>query len=136
MTARIVVDTSALIAMVNGEADEGWFAGELAAAAEKLMSAGSVQEFLMVAASRAGESASSAIADAWALLSLLDITVVPVTGELALIGAAGTIRFRSSPARLNYGDGFAYALARSLNCPILCKGNDFALTDLDVLRPR
>lgn len=65
MTApRIVVDTSALMAMVNGEADDGWFAGELAAAPEKLMSAGSVQEFLIVAANRARASSTAVLADA------------------------------------------------------------------------
>jgi ribonuclease VapC len=132
---RIVVDTSALIAMMNGEADEDWFAGALEAAPTKLMSAGSVQEFLLVAANRAPASTTGVLNDAWEMLSLFDITVVPVTGELALLGAAGASRFRPSPARLNYGDGFAYALAKAYDCPILCKGDDFVHTDVDVVRP-
>lgn len=68
-------------------------------------------------------------------MSLFDITVVPVTGELALLGAAGANRYRASPGRLNYGDGFTYALAKAYDCPILCKGNDLARTDVDVIRP-
>jgi len=132
---RIAVDTSALMSMFVGEPDAEWFATELAAVSEKLMSAGSVQEFLLVATNRARASTTSALADAWGLLSLFDITVIPVTGELALMGAAGASRYRASPARLNYGDGFTYAVAKAYGCPILCKGNDFAATDVDVIRP-
>ena len=39
------------------------------------------------------------------------------------------------PAGLNYGDCFAYALARQLGEPLLCKGSDFARTDLDLVLP-
>ena len=44
--------------------------------------------------------------------------------------------FRGSPSRLNFGDGFTYALARALDCPILCKGDDFAATGIAVIRPQ
>ena len=134
---RIVVDTSALISMFAGEPDDRWFANVLHEADEKVMSAGSVQEFLLVSArhARSPGQASTALAEAWALIGFLGIEVAPVTGELALLGAGGVVDFRGSPARLNFGDGFAYALARALGCPILCKGNDFAATGIEVIRP-
>lgn len=126
--------------MVLGERDEAWFAGELVSAQQRLMSAGTVQEFLLVSSARLSAGSATwrtadALANAWAIIDGCDIEVVPVTGELALIGASGVARFRGSPARLNFGDGFAYALAKVLDCPILCKGNDFAATDVRVIRP-
>jgi ribonuclease VapC len=44
----------------------------------------------------------------------------------------GTATFRAGPARLNFGDGFAYALARALSCPLLFVGSDFTSTDVAV----
>lgn len=138
MAGRIVVDTSALIAMVVGEPDEEWFAQALYAADEKVMSAGSVQEFLLVSAMhpRLPQRSADFLAAAWSMVGSLGIDVAPVTGELAVLGAAAVVDFRGSPSRLNFGDGFTYALARALDCPILCKGDDFAATGIAVIRPQ
>lgn len=138
MAGRIVVDTSALIAMVVGEPDEEWFAQALHAADERVMSAGSVQEFLMVSAMhpRLPQRSADILAAAWSMVGSLGIDVAPVTGELAVLGAAAVVDFRGSPSRLNFGDGFTYALARALDCPILCKGDDFAATGIAVIRPQ
>ena len=138
MAGRIVVDTSALIAMVVGEPDEEWFAQALYAADERVMSAGSVQEFLMVSAMhpRLPRRSADILAAAWSMVGSLGIDVAPVTGELAVLGAAAVVDFRGSPSRLNFGDGFTYALARALDCPILCKGDDFAATGIAVIRPQ
>lgn len=138
MPGRIVVDTSALIAMVVGEPEEAWFVQALYAADERVMSAGSVQEFLMVSAMhpRLPRRSTDILAAAWSMVGSLGIDVAPVTGELAVLGAAAVVDFRGSPSRLNFGDGFTYALARALDCPILCKGDDFAATGIAVIRPQ
>ena len=138
MAGRIVVDTSALIAMVVGEPDEEWIAQALYAADERVMSAGSVQEFLLVSAMhpRLPQRSADILAAAWSMVGSLGIDVAPVTGELAVLGAAAVVDFRGSPSRLNFGDGFTYALARALDCPILCKGDDFAATGIAVIRPQ
>lgn len=124
--------------MQEREPDAVWFAQAIANAADAAMSAGSLQELLLVL-TRRGKAGSTELRDA--ALAIVDrvrhrgIRVVPVDEELALIGAIGSIRFGGKPARLNYGDGFAYALAKRLDAPILCKGDDFVHTDVQVLRP-
>ena len=102
------------------------------------MSAGSVQEFLLVSAMhpRLPQRSADILAAAWSMVGSLGIDVAPVTGELAVLGAAAVVDFRGSPSRLNFGDGFTYALARALDCPILCKGDDFAATGIAVIRPQ
>ncbi len=70
------------------------------------------------------------ILDAW--IAARRIAVVPVDHTLAQIAADAFARYGKGrhPAGLNFGDCFAYALARSLNAPLLFKGDDFARTDV------
>ena len=70
------------------------------------------------------------------VLRALHIEVVPFTVEQARIARVAYQQFgRGSghPARLNMGDCFAYALARDLGEPLLFKGDDFALTDIELV---
>lgn len=62
----------------------------------------------------------------------LDMEVVPTTIETARQCAQAHLRWGKGvhPAKLNYGDTFAYALAKSRNCPLLFIGNDFSRTDI------
>lgn len=57
---------------------------------------------------------------------------MPVTGEQALLAGAARLHFGKGRhrARLNYGDCFSYALAKSLDAPLLFKGDDFTHTDI------
>ena len=66
------------------------------------------------------------------LLSKLSLTIVPVTGEQALVARRAFERFGrgNHPARLNYGDCFAYALAKVTGEALLFKGDDFSQTDI------
>ncbi len=62
-----------------------------------------------------------------------NIAIVPVTLEQAMLARQAHRQFgkgRGHPARLNYGDCFAYALAKETGEPLLFKGGDFALTDI------
>lgn len=67
-----------------------------------------------------------------ALIRELAITVVPISPDQAAIGRAAYREFGKGnhPARLNFGDCFAYALAKSTGEPLLFKGDDFIHTDI------
>lgn len=90
------------------------------------MSAATLSECLIVANGR-GVGASMAT-----LLMGLDIEIVSVTESTGRQVAAAYARYGKGmhPARLNFGDCFAYVLARERNWPLLYVGNDFGLTDV------
>lgn len=138
MTIALAVDTSALVAIIRDEDEADWLCRALHAADERLMSAGSVQEYLVVVADQArkdGKDPNEARAAASSLIEALNVRVLPVTSSLALTGSIGVMRYRRPPAKLNFGDGFSYALAKSRAIPLLCIGNDFPHTDIEVLQP-
>jgi ribonuclease VapC len=123
----IVVDTSAFIAILHQEPDEARFARVLGEADARLMSAGNYLECAMVAGARLQGRADL---DDW--LALRRVEVRSVDHDLARVAADAFARFGKGrhPAGLNYGDCFAYALAKTLNAPLLYKGDDFAKTDM------
>jgi ribonuclease VapC len=122
----IVVDTSALLAIVLGEAKSDDCIEALQSNAEVLISAGTVAEALIVAARRrvSGPMAS--------LFERFDFEIVPVTPASALrIGKAYEQWGKGiHPAGLNFGDCFAYMLAKENFCPLLFVGDDFSKTDI------
>jgi ribonuclease VapC len=129
----VIVDTSALIALLRDEPEAAAFADLLRAAPRRLLSAASYVELGAVVDGR-GDPVLSGALDAW--LAAWGIEVVPLTVAQARIARAAYQRFgRGSghPARLNLGDCFAYALARDLGEPLLFKGADFALTDIELV---
>lgn len=107
------------------EAEE--YATCLASASSKLMSAGNYLESAMVAEGRFGGRLDL---ERW--LSDQRVDIVPVDRVLAEIAADAFARYGKGrhPAGLNYGDCFAYALAKQRNAPLLFKGNDFSRTDI------
>ena len=125
----MVVDTSALLAILDNEADSLRFAHAMATAGSLAISAGTLVEAGLVASRAGGEKGIAALDR---LLAQLDIAVVPVDLPQVSSAREGLLAFGKGrhPARLNLGDSFAYALARHLNEPLLFKGNDFAQTDV------
>ncbi len=124
----MVVDTSALLAILLREDDAKQFEHLIAHAAEPLLSAVAVVEFGMIALSRRGftaEEVEGRLRD-WGLV------ILPVTAASARLALAAFDRYGRGrhPAKLNFGDCFAYALAKERGLPLLFKGNDFALTDI------
>lgn len=122
----IVVDTSALMAVVLDEPDAEACSDVLAREDDIAISAGTLAEALIVAARRlVGEVMKT-------LIEGLDCQVVTVTHADALRVADAYARWGKGvhTAGLNYGDCFAYALARQRGCPLLFVGNDFARTDI------
>lgn len=97
-------------------------------ASPRLMSAVSAQEAGMVVAGRFGDGAAWEPLDA--LLARLEVEIVAHDAALARIARTAFLRFGKGrhPARLNFGDCAAYALAESGGLPLLFKGEEFANT--------
>jgi ribonuclease VapC len=93
------------------------------------MSVANYLELAIVASNRLGDSGSVASDD---LLRALNITLEPVTVQQAILARQAFYDFGKGrhPAALNFGDCFAYALAKSSGEPLLYVGLDFARTDL------
>jgi ribonuclease VapC len=126
----VVVDTSALMAVVLGEPDAERYAASLAAAPRLLIAAPTWLEAAIVATARLGPEGHALLTE---LLEGLQATVVPFDEVLARSAHDGWLRFGRGrhPAGLNLGDCFAYALAKQCAEPLLFKGEDFARTDLE-----
>ena len=122
----IVVDTSALIAIVKQEAQDDACKWALAQSDITLISAGTFAELMIVAE---GKKLTSQLQ---ALLQTLDLDVIAVTQATALLCAQVYRNWGKGvhPAGLNFGDCFAYQLAKERNCPLLFVGNDFSQTDI------
>ena len=126
----IAVDTSVLVAILRLEPEVEAFTRCMEEASAICMSAVSLQEASMVLAGRQAD------AEAWSELDSviqgMEVEIVPHNAELARIAREAFLRFGKGrhPARLNCGDCASYALAKSLNIPLLFKGADFAKTDI------
>jgi ribonuclease VapC len=122
----IAVDTSALMAIALGEPDSGACIDALEAETEVVISAGTVAEALIVAGRR------NVAAEMMTLIEGLGFTIVPVTAAAARGVAQAYARWGKGahPAGLNFGDCFAYAVAKDHDCPLLYVGDDFARTDM------
>jgi ribonuclease VapC len=128
----IAVDSSAFVAILALEPEAERFSRRLAEADARAMSAGNYLECAMIAESRFG---GRAVLDNW--LRERAIEIVSVDLPMAQGAAEAFRRFgkRTHQAALNHGDCFAYALAKSLDAPLLFKGCDFALTDIQSALP-
>lgn len=126
----IVVDTSAVVAVVLGEPDaEALLAAMLANAGDLQLSAVSLVEAGMVVEARQGPLASD---DLRILRERLGIETASVDERQAQVAVGAWRRFGKGrhPAGLTLGDCFSYALAKVLTAPLLYKGNDFGQTDV------
>ena len=125
----MVIDTSALVAIFLSEPERGHFLERIMDATTRLVSAANVLETGMVLESRRGESAGREF-DLFVLRTSLHI--VPVDADQADIARSAWRKYGKGrhPAALNFGDCFAYALAKSTGEPLLAKGTDFAATDI------
>ena len=126
----LVVDTSAVVALLKSE--PGWeaLASRLHAAASRLLSVAGWVELSLVVAGRHGDAATLAFLDRF--LQTAAIERRPVDEPQARLAREAFLRFGKGrhPAGLNFGDCFAYALARTLDAPLLFVGEDFARTDV------
>jgi ribonuclease VapC len=126
---RLVVDTSALVAIRLAEPEAAAF-DQLLRRATVHLSMGSYAELMMVVQRRHGTTELKKLDQ---MLDLYGIHLEPVlTEDRAILRDAARGR-RQPPAVLNFGDLFAYALAKRLGLPFLFKGNDFAMTDIEAV---
>lgn len=125
----MIVDASAVIAILADEADAARFDRAIAASPAARMSVANALEVTMVAEGRGGPAAGYAV-DRY--FREMGIELVPVTLEQFAAARDAWRRFGrgSHPAGLNFGDCFAYALADVTGEPLLFKGDDFARTDV------
>lgn len=122
-----VVDASALVAILAHEPERLDFLKFLIANPSALSPIG-YWEAAIAARRVRGENG---MAELDALLSYLNISVIPATAATAIAAIGAEARFgKRTAAKLNLGDCFAYALATELNAPLLFKGNDFTQTDV------
>ncbi len=128
----IVVDSSALIAIFEGEADAHVYARALAEADRLLISAVNVHETVVVLRVRRG--AAAVVERLWRfLLSDNDFEIALFDEDQARAARVAFAAYGKgihAKARLNWADCAAYALAKTLNVPLLFKGGDFSETDI------
>jgi ribonuclease VapC len=126
----MVIDTSALISVLLGGSDAPRLARAIEAGSPRLLSAANLLETSIAIESRKGEQGGRELD---LLLYRGGIEVVAVDRGQAETARAAWRRFGKGrhPAALNYGDCFAYALARSRRLPLLSRGNDFSQTDIE-----
>jgi ribonuclease VapC len=125
----VVLDTSALLAILLSESDAPRFEHAIAGATPRLLSAANALEAAIVVEARFGAAGGRELD---LLLHAADVDVVPVTREHFEIARDAFRRYGRGRHRagLNYGDLFAYALSKSSGEPLLFKGEDFARTDV------
>jgi ribonuclease VapC len=125
----MVVDTSAVVAILREEPECVLFAGLLARATDPLISAATLFECSMVVHKRVGPRAMQRLDD---LLHVAGIRVTAVDVAQAHAAREAWLRFGKSrsPAGLNFGDCFSYALAVTTRRALLYKGDDFTQTDV------
>jgi ribonuclease VapC len=128
------LDASAIIGIIAMEADAASLAGRLAQARRPHTSAVAIFEAAAGLARIANAPAGNGLALIERFLSEIGATVAPIDQAVAGIGVAAFDRFGKGrhPAALNMGDCFAYACARQLDVPLLCKGNNFPRTDISL----
>ncbi|MEB3185579.1 MAG: type II toxin-antitoxin system VapC family toxin [Cyanobacteriota bacterium] len=130
----MVIDTSAVLAILQDEPERSAFNARIAAAETRLLSAATLAELSIVLEARFGADGQG---DLDLFLSTAEIEIVAVDREQAELARSAFSSYGKGRHRagLNFGDCFAYALARRAGFPLLFKGNDFTHTDLQPACP-
>jgi ribonuclease VapC len=129
----VIVDTSAIIAILFNEDDAQVYAEAITRADSCRMSAATFAEAATVVEAQTRNNGGRQLD---AFIRRASIAIEAVTEEQAYMARQAFIDFGKGrhPAGLNYGDCFSYALAKATREPLLFKGQDFALTDLVAAR--
>jgi ribonuclease VapC len=125
----IVVDTSAVFAILTKESDSSILRSAIETAVGVRLSSGTYLELTIVCRRRAGDAA---VQEMESFLIAEDIRLVPFDAAQADLAAEAYRTYGKGRHRaaLNFGDCFAYALAKQLDAPLLYKGTDFSATDI------
>ena len=129
----MVIDTSALMAILTNEVASGRLVQAIEADRTRLVSAATVVEASLVLLGRYGEAGDLQLDR---LLKGIGAEVVPVGEDQVALARDAALRFGRGrhPAALNFGDCFSYALAAARGQPLLFVGDDFSKTDVEACR--
>lgn len=130
----IFVDASAICAILLGEPEMEAFTARIEADPEPLTSPLAVYEAVLAISRVAGGSVSAARSDIGRFLSEAGIQIVAISDREGAVALDAFDRFGKGrhPARLNMGDCFAYACAKTQGVPLLFKGDEFNQTDIAI----
>jgi ribonuclease VapC len=126
----VVVDSSALVAILMQEDDANDLSHAIFTAEKAIMSAVTRLECTIVMVNKMGLGGDEV---AEAAILALGIEIVDFDANQATAARNAHLNYgrgQKHPAKLNFGDCMAYALAKSRNLPLLFKGNDFSQTDI------
>ncbi len=128
----MVVDTSAVVAILLEEPDAAHYAQLIEDDPAPLISAASVFEAGIVLISRYGQAARNDLRD---FIAQAGVQIEPVTVAQTKLALDAYQRFGKGRHRagLNFGDCFAYALSKAMGQPLLFKGDDFSQTDIETV---
>ena len=130
----MVIDTSALLAILFADPERERLASAISEAGIRLLSSVNALEAAIVVLTRKGPAG---LREFDLLCHAAELEIVPFTGEHLVLAREGYQRFGKGrhPAGLNFGDCCAYALSRHSGEPLLFTGEDFARTDLEAALP-
>jgi len=133
----MVLDSSALVALVMAEQPARAVFDALVAAPTRAVGAPTLLETAMVLAGRRAGASTSAASDLVLVLTRFEVAVLPFAQDHWLMAWAAFLRYGKGrhPAGLNFGDCLTYAVAKLSGLPLLCIGDDFAQTDLALVPP-
>jgi ribonuclease VapC len=127
----MVIDSSAILAILSDEPERAHFNDLIEKAPQRVMAAPVYLETAMVIEARNRDRGALEMDLFYARAA---VEILPFTRDLAEIARLAFRLYGKGrhPAKLNFGDCVSYALAKSRNDPLLCKGDDFPLTDLRI----
>jgi len=130
----VIIDSSAILSILLKEDDAFLFEQALATNWPRLLSVAGMLEISIVYGRRTNSKANNEINK---FINDLSIVLLPVTIEQVLFAQEAWHRFGKGrhPAKLNFGDCFAYALSKATGQPLLFKGYDFLQTDVKKVLP-
>ncbi|HEY4773576.1 MAG TPA: type II toxin-antitoxin system VapC family toxin [Xanthobacteraceae bacterium] len=132
----MIIDTSAIIAILRDEPEAAFCARAIADAADRRVSAVNYVEAAVVIDASGDPIASRRVDDFFRTARIAIEAVTQVHAQIAREAYRDFGKGSGHPARLNFGDCFAYALAKSTGEPLLFKGDDFSHTDIISVSPR
>lgn len=132
----MMIDASAIVAILNGEPDAPALAAAIEGAKAPFTSPVAVYETTVALMRENKWTADEASGTVREFLDAASIKVVMITDAMATSAAKAFEQFGKGrhPAQLNMGDCFAYASARAYRAPLLFKGDDFSRTDIKAVK--